>query len=59
MDLKEIREQANRAREELEDMPKGAWDRDRICDLNTIVEMLLDYLQEKEHLKKKEARKNE
>jgi len=59
MDLKEIREQANRAREELEDMPKMSWDKDRIWDLHIIVEMILDYLQEKEYLKKKEARKNE
>jgi len=59
MDLKEIREQANRAREELEDMPKMSWDKDRIWDLYIIVEMILDYLQEKEYLKRKEMRKND
>jgi len=56
MDLKEIREQVNRAREELEDMPKMSWDKDRIWDLHIIVEMILDYLQEKEYLKRKEVR---
>ena len=59
MDLKEIREQANRAREELEDMPKLSWDRETIWDLHIIVEMILDYLQEKEYLKRKEMRKND
>ena len=59
MELKEIRKQANRAREELEDMPKLSWDRETIWDLHIIVEMILDYLQEKEYLKRKEVRKND
>ena len=52
MELKEIRKQVNRTREELEAMPKMSWDKDRIWDLHIIVEMILDYLQEKEYLKK-------
>ena len=59
MDLKEIREQANSMREELGEMPKMSWDKDRIWDLYIIVEMILDYLQEKEYLKRKEMRKND
>ena len=58
MELKEIRKQVNRTREELEDMPKLSWDRETIWDLHIIVEMILDYLQEKEYLKRKEMRKN-
>ena len=56
MELKEIRKQVNRTREELEAMPKMSWDKDRIWDLHIIVEMILDYLQEKEYLKKEEVR---
>jgi len=52
MDLKEIREQANSIREELGEMSKMSWDKDRIWDLHIIVEMILDYLQEKEYLKR-------
>ena len=59
MELKEIRKQVNRTREELEAMPKMSWDKDRIWDLYIIVEMILDYLQEKEYLKRKEMRKND
>ena len=53
MELKEIRKQVNRTREELEAMPKLSWDRETIWDLHIIVEMILDYLQEKEYLKRK------
>ena len=54
MDLKEIREQVSSMREEIGEMPKMSWDKDRIWDLYIIVEMILDYLQEKEI--KKEVR---
>ena len=59
MDLKEIREQVSSMREELGEMPKMSWDKDRIWDLYIIVEMILDYLQEKEYLKREEVRKND
>ena len=56
MDLKEIREQVSSMREELGEMSKMSWDRRILWDLHIIVEMILDYLQEKEYLKRKEVR---